>query len=147
MFRLRNYYLACCDSAERLVGPCDVEREKKAVNALFDNWISEYELTDEYPLNSELNKVYRRNFVGPVRSLSDYRTKGFGEAIDEYEKKTAALGFRMFGLTDGIVAYIDGKRTVGEIIRLVSLETRQDVTAASQPLFEVLEKIGLISEI
>ena len=50
-------------------------------------------------------------------------------------------------IEDKIINYIDGKRTVNEIIRRTSIECRRDITKPALALIKLLKDIKLISEV
>ena len=147
MFYLKDYYMSCCDYAVRMVGEYDVTREKKHIADMFDNWISLYDLKDEYPLDESLNKIYVRNFVGPVQQFSDYRATGYGEVVDEFQKAVRNNPFGMMEVQDLVTNLIDGNSTVGEIVRKASLIERRDVKELVLLLIKLYEDLNLISEV
>ena len=146
MYLLKDYYLSCAESADKLVSGYDVSKQKKHVKEIFDNFIELYDLKDEYPLEEELDSVYTRKFVGPVQQFSDYRALGYDEAVDTYQEKTKKDPFAMMGVQDLVTNLIDGKNTVAEIIRKASLIRRKDVKEAVLVLLELYEKLGLIEK-
>ncbi len=146
MFCLKDYYLNCLDAACRLVEDCDVRKQKEHVAKIFDEWIAFYDLKDDYPVEDDLNVIYRRKFIGPVHQVSDYRALGFGEALDEYQEKTKKDPFAMFGVQDLVTNLIDGKRSLGQIVRIASLIKRKDVKEATLILIGLYEKLGLIEK-
>ena len=146
MYLLKDYYLSCAESADKLVSGYDVSKQKKHVKEIFDNFIELYDLKDEYPLQEGLDSVYTRKFVGPVQQFSDYRALGYDEAIDAYQEKTKKDPFAMMGVQDLVTNLIDGKNTVAEIIRKASLIRRKDVKEAVLVLLELYEKLGLIEK-
>ena len=145
MFQLKDYFMACCDSAVKLVEGYDVSARKEHVASMFDEWIKAYDLKDEYPLDESLKTVYKRDFVGPIQQLSDYKALGYGDVLNEFMKNLGSNPFAIFGVQDNVVNAIDGKRTVGEIIRKVSLEKRRDVSETVKLMLKLLEDIRLIS--
>ncbi len=147
MFQLKEYFLACVDSVKKIVPAYETKEQKAHVAAMFDEWIRAYGLKDEYPLDKQLDTVYKRNHVGPYQQLSDYKALGYGPVLDEFQKKLGANPFALRGVQDNVINAIDGKRTVGEIIRRVSLEKRRDVKEAALLLLELLENIGFISRV
>ncbi len=147
MFMLKDYYMECCDYAARLVGEYDCSKEKQHVADIFDNWIKFYDLSDDYPLDETLNTVYKRDFVGPVQQFSDYRAIGFGDALDEYQKNIGNDMFAMFAIEETVTNLINGKNTVGEIIRKASLEKRKRETKAVQILLKLYQDLKLISPV
>ena len=147
MYYLKDYYRNCCKSAGRLVEGYDSTKEEQHVSEIFDEWIRLYDLKDEYPLDETLNTVYRRKFVGPVQQFSDYRYTGYGEVIDEYQKAIGKNPFAMMGVTDTITNLIDGRNTVGEIIRKTSLEKRKDEKDAVLVILKLYEGLNLIEKI
>ena len=147
MYYLKDYYRNCCRSAGRLVEGYDSTKEEQHVSEIFDEWIRLYDLKDEYPLDETLNTVYRRKFIGPVQQFSDYRYTGYGEVIDEYQKAIGKNPFAMMGVTDTITNLIDGRNTVGEIIRKTSLEKRKDEKDAVLVILKLYEGLNLIEKI
>ena len=145
MFQLKKYFQDCCESAGKLVEGYDASKQKEHVGAMFDEWIRVYDLKDEYPLDETLNTVYKRDRVGPIQQLSDYRALGYGDVLDEFMKKIGPNPFVFMGLQDAVMNAIDGKKTVGEVVRTVSLEKRRDVKENVLLLIKLLEDIKLIS--
>ncbi len=141
--KYRQYFLAAVQSAETLVKDVDISAEIKHVNRLFDAWMEQYDLSDCYPLDEELTDVYRRTAVGPFQTLSDYKALGYDEAIRHYEQNKTVKGYEFEGLT---LNYIDGSRTVGQLIRELSLEYRQDMKHDVLNYLKLLEAIGLITK-
>ena len=146
IFMLKDYYLDALDVAGKLVEGYDVRKEKKHVENIFNEWIEYYDLKDEYPLDESLDKVYVRDFIGPVQSFSDYRVFGYGDVIDEYEKTLSDDPFEMMGLTDLITNLIDGNNTVGQIVRRVSLEKGMDLKTQVLELLKLYCGLKLIHE-
>ncbi|MBQ1447824.1 MAG: DUF4910 domain-containing protein [Erysipelotrichaceae bacterium] len=147
MYLLKDYYQDCCDFACKLVEGYDVSVQKKHVADMFANWIALYDLKDEYPTEKDLATVYKRNFVGPINRLDDYRYLGYGEALDEYNKSIGPNPFAMMGITDTVTFLIDGKNTVGDIVRKTSLIKRDNKRDAVLLLINLFEKLGLIAKI
>ena len=143
---LKDYYLSCVDSADKLVSGYDVTKQKKHVEKIFDNFIDLYDLKDDYPLDRSLNDIYSRKFVGPVQQFSDYRALGYGEVIDAYQEKTKKDPFAMMGVQDLVTNLIDGRNTVAQIVRKASLIRRKDVREAVLILLDLYEKLGLIKK-
>ena len=143
---LKDYYLSCVDSADKLVSGYDVTKQKKHVEKIFDNFIDLYDLKDDYPLDGSLNDIYSRKFIGPVQQFSDYRALGYGEVIDAYQEKTKKDPFAMMGVQDLVTNLIDGRNTVGQIVRKASLIRRKDVREAVLILLDLYEKLGLIEK-
>ena len=141
--KYRQYFLAAVQSAETLVKDVDISAEIKHVNRLFDAWMEQYDLSDCYPLDEELTDVYRRTAVGPFQTLSDYKALGYDEAIRHYEQNKTVKGYEFEGLA---LNYIDGSRTVGQLIRELSLEYRQDMKHDVLNYLKLLETIGLITK-
>ncbi|MBR3365231.1 MAG: DUF4910 domain-containing protein, partial [Solobacterium sp.] len=141
--KYRQYFLAAVQSAETLVKDADISAEIKHVNRLFDAWMEQYDLSDCYPLDEELTDVYRRTAVGPFQTLSDYKALGYDEAIRHYEQNKTVKGYEFEGLA---LNYIDGSRTVGQLIRELSLEYRQDMKHDVLNYLKLLEAIGLITK-
>ncbi len=147
MYMLKDYYMACCEKAARLVEGYDAAREKDHVADLFDEWIRYYDLADEYPLDETLNRVFKRNFVGPIHRINDYSALGYGDVIAAYMKKIGNDFFAMMRVQDTVTNLIDGNNTVGQIVRRASLEKRNDVKEAVLALLQLYEDLGLIFEI
>ena len=141
--KYRQYFLASVRSAETLVKDADISAEIKHVNRLFDAWMEQYDLCDSYPLDEELTDVYRRTAVGPFQTLSDYKALGYDEAIRHYEQNKTVKEYEFEGLA---LNYIDGSRTVGQLIRELSLEYRQDMKHDVLNYLKLLEAIGLITK-
>ena len=141
MQKYRNYYLDCVRSANDLVGTFDTSREEQHVNRLFDEWMDCYNLSDSWPVYEDLKDVYVRTETGPYQTLSDYRALGYDAAIDEYEAQKTDAGHGFDGL---VMNYIDGKRSVSEVIKEVSLEYRKDMKDAVLPFMRLLENLKLI---
>ena len=146
MYRLKDYFLACTDSVTKLVGEYDTSAEKARIEALFDGWFKAYDLQDTYPLDETLNTVYQRDFVGPIQQLSDYEALGYGDVLKAYNQKIGDP-WKMMGLADNITNSIDGKRTVGEIARLVSLDTCRDAKEQTVLYLGLLADLKLISRV
>lgn len=143
MFYLKDYYMACCDTASRLVEGYDAAKEKQHVADFFDSWISFYDLSDDYPLDGSLDTVYRRKFTGPVQKFTDYRSLGYGDVVDEYLKQTPEDIFPVDPVSDLVTNLIDGKNTAGEIVRKASLEKRKDVKKEVLLLLKLYEDLDL----
>lgn len=141
--KYRQYFLDSVRSAETLVKDADISSEIKHVNRLFDAWMEQYDLSDSYPLDEEMTDVYRRTAVGPFQTLSDYKALGYDEAIRHYEQNKTVKGYEFEGLT---LNYIDGRRTVGQLIRELSLEYREDMNHDVLNYLKLLEAIGLITK-
>lgn len=141
--KYRQYFLASVRSAETLVKDADISAEIKHVNRLFDAWMEQYDLCDSYPLDEELTDVYRRTAVGPFQTLSDYKALGYDEAIRHYEQNKTVKGYEFEGLA---LNYIDGSRTVGQLIKELSLEYREDMKHDVLNYLELLAAIGLITK-
>jgi hypothetical protein len=147
MYQLKDYFVSCCESAEKLVPGYDVSAEKAHVAAMFDQWIRAYELKDEYPVDESLDTVYRRNFVGPIQQLSDYAALGYGKVLEDFMKGIGNNPFAVMRIQDALINAIDGKKTVGEIIRSISLQKRTDVKDKVLKMLQLLKDINLISEV
>ena len=147
MFYLKDFYLASCDAAARLVEGYVPAAERQHAAELFDGWIRYYDLADDYPLDETLNTVWRRRFTGPIQRVSDFRARGFGDAIDKYEAASKELTPPMRKVFEPVTNLIDGKNTVGEIVRKASLEQRKDVKAQVLLLLDLYRKLGLIEEV
>ena len=148
MITLRRYYIDSAKTVSRLIGKeVNTEKEEKKIAETFDSWISYYELTDSYKCDETLNTVYKREFVGPIQTLNDYRAIGYGEALDEFWEKIGPNRRVMMGLDNIIIYYIDGKRTVGEIIKCVDLENLRPTGNAVVSFLELLEKMKLVSKV
>lgn len=146
MYKLRDYFVDCTESVKKLVPGYDTEKEKAHVRAMFNSWFEQFDLKDEYPCDNTLTDVYQRNFIGPIQQLSDYEALGYKEVLDNFNKKIGNNPWRMMGLGDSIQNYIDGKRTVGEIVRLVSLEAMRDTKEDVLNYLGLLEQLKLISK-
>ena len=90
-----------------------------------------------------MTDVYRRTAVGPFQTLSDYKALGYDEAIRHYEQNKTVKGYEFEGLA---LNYIDGSRTVGQLIRELSLEYREDMNHDVLNYLKLLEAIGLITK-
>ena len=141
--KYRQYFLDSVRSAETLVKDADISAEIKHVNRLFDAWMEQYDLSDSYPCDEEKTDVYRRTAVGPFQTLSDYKALGYDEAIRHYEQNKTVKGYEFEGLA---LNYIDGSRTVGQLIRELSLEYREDMRHDVLNYLKLLEAIGLITK-
>ena len=73
MFKYKKYYLDSLRSAGRLVEGADISGEEENVCAMFDAWIRSYGLSDSFVEYSDLDTVYKRNFIGPIQSLPSRR--------------------------------------------------------------------------
>ncbi len=144
MHMLKNYFLECTDTLKKFFEDIDVEKRKKEIEKVFDIWIEEYDLQDDYPCDERLDTVYKREFIGPTHQLSDYRALGYGKELDDYNRKIQKGNFDLGGIENGTLYYIDGKRTAGEIVRSVCLEMKSDVSERVLLYLELLEKLGLI---
>ncbi|MBQ1508122.1 MAG: DUF4910 domain-containing protein [Erysipelotrichaceae bacterium] len=142
---LKEYFLECADSLKTFFPEFDTGMRKNTICSLFDNWIAEEDLQDDYACREGNDTVYRRKFLGPVHLLEDYRVLGYGELIDEYEKKTRTGDFDLMGVENSTVYFIDGKRTAGQIAKLVSLELKKDVSEKVLLYLELLEGMNLLS--
>ncbi|MBQ1827115.1 MAG: DUF4910 domain-containing protein, partial [Erysipelotrichaceae bacterium] len=148
MYKLKQYYIDSVKTASRLIDkPVDTSKQEKKVAAIFDAWIASEDLANDFCADDTLSKVYKRNAIGPVHQFSDYRTLGYGKALDEYQEKTGGDRFKLMGLESNILYYIDGKRTMGEVIREVELETGKTYGDLSTAFFKLLSDINLISEV
>ena len=145
MFQLKDYFAACCGSVDRLVTGFDASNEKKHVSAMFDEWIRAYDLRDDYPIDENLNTVYKRDFIGPIQQLSDYAALGYGKVLADFMKNIGDNPFAIMRIQDSLINAIDGKKTVGEIIREVSLQKRSDVKDKVLMMLKLLQDIKLIS--
>lgn len=141
MYKYRQYFTDCVSSAEKLTGVRDVSAPRAHVEKMFDEWIRYYGLQDSYPVYEDLQDVYVRTETGPYQQLSDYSYAGYGEAVKAYEAAKGDVGHGFDGL---VMNYIDGKRTVGQLIREVSLEYRRDMKDEVLPFLRLLEDLHLI---
>lgn len=140
MHKYRTYFLACAASAQRLVRDADTSAIQEHISRVFDEWLAYYGLADDMKTYDELNDVYVRTAIGPFQQLSDYRALGHDAAIDEYEqKKEDDHDFEAI-----VLNYIDGSRTVSQIIKEVSLEYRRDMKDAVLHYLKLLKEIELI---
>jgi hypothetical protein len=148
MFKYKRYYLDSLKTAGRLVEGADTSAEEANVSAMFDSWFRTYGINDSFVTCCELDTVYKRNFVGPIQGLDDYRALGKGEILDAFsEKLKGGDRFAMYEVESNVVYYIDGKRTLGEIVREVSLDSCTDRKELVLLFVDTLEKLGLISEV
>ena len=147
LYYLKDYYLASCDAAAKLVQGCDLTADRQHVAELFDGWIRYYGLSDDYPSDESLNAVWRRRFTGPIQRVSDFCARGFGDVIDKYEAASKELTPPMRKVFEPITDLIDGKNTVGEIVRKASLEQRRDVKEHVLLLLDLYQKLGLIEKV
>lgn len=148
MVKYRKYFVECVRTASRLVEGFNADEQIRHIENMFADWMKHYDISDSYPVYSEYDTVYKREFVGPINAMKDYRNLGYGRQIDEYQEKTK--GYDMFALMSVeslVVYYIDGKRTVNEIIREVSLEMRKDMKDLILVFMNTLEEINLVSKI
>jgi len=148
MFKYKKYYLDSLKTAGRLVEGADTSKAEENVCAMFDNWIKYYGLSDSFEEYSELDTVYKRNFVGPIQGLDDYRAVGKGDVLDEFNEKMKGTDrFAMMDVQSNVVYYIDGKRTLGQVVREVSLESGKDSKDLVVLFVDTLKKLDLISEV
>ena len=120
----------------------------RSVCSMFDNWNVLYDINDNFEAYSDLDTVYKRNFIGPIESLDDYRALGKGDILDEFnEKLKGTERFAMMGVQSNVVYYIDGKRTLGQVVREVSLDAGKDCKELVILFAETLEKLGLITAV
>ena len=148
MFKYKKYYLDSLKTAERLVEGADTSKEEKIVSDMFDSWISAYDLSDSFVRYDDLDTVYKRNFVGPIESLDDYRALGKGDVLDEFNSKLQGGDrFAMMGVQSNVVYYIDGKRSLGDVVREVSVELGADRKDQVLLFVDTLKKLELISEV
>ncbi|MBR3351889.1 MAG: DUF4910 domain-containing protein [Erysipelotrichaceae bacterium] len=146
MFIMKDYFLKCCETAEKLADGCDIERQKAHVEKMFADWIELYDLSDDYPAVEGYDTVYKRDFVGPIQQLNDFEYLGYKPQLEEFRKVIGTDFFALIAIEDKIINYIDGKRTVNEIIRRTSIECRKDITKPALALIKLLKDIKLISE-
>ncbi|MBQ2084944.1 MAG: hypothetical protein II464_01580, partial [Oscillospiraceae bacterium] len=148
MFKFKKYYLDSLKTAGRIAEGADTSKEEKIVSDMFDSWIGTYGLSDSFEKYSDLDTVYKRNFVGPIQGLNDYRAVGKGEVLDEFDKKMEGTSrFAMYDVESNVVYYIDGKRTLGEVVREVSLDSGTDRKDLVLLFVDTLKKLDLISEV
>ena len=148
MFRYKQYYLDSLSTAGRIAEGADTSAEEEVIGAMFDSWIAQYGLSDSFPTYDDLDTVYKRDFAGPIESLDDYRALGKGDILDEFNKALEGTErFAMFGVQSGTVNYIDGKRTLGDVVRNVSLDAGKDRRDLVLLYTDTLKKLGLISEV
>ena len=148
MAKYRRYYLDSLKTAGKLVKDADTSNAEEVVGSMFDAWMNFYDLSDSYEEYSELSTVYKRNFVGPIESLDDYRALGKGDILDEFNSKLEGTErFAMMGVQSNTVYYIDGVRTLGQVIREVSLDLGRDCKDMVILYTDTLNKLGLISEV
>ena len=148
MFKYKRYYLDSLRTAGKLVEGADTSAEEANVSAMFDSWFRTYGLTDSFVTCCDLDTVYKRNFVGPIQGLDDYRALGKGEVLDTFnEKLKGADRFAMYDVESNVVYYIDGKRTLGEVVREVSLDSCTDRKDLVLLFVDTLKKLDLISEV
>ncbi|MBE6128789.1 MAG: DUF4910 domain-containing protein [Erysipelotrichaceae bacterium] len=141
LYKYRQYFTDCVRTAKDLVADADVTKETEHVQKIFTAWAEQYDLSDSYPENEELTDVWQRTAVGPYQTLSDYRALGFDEAVSRYEENKNEHDYGFEGL---VLNYIDGRRTVAELVKEVSLEYRRDMKEDVLLYLELLENLSLI---
>lgn len=147
MYIMKDYFMACCDSVNKLVVEYDTAAQKQHVSDLFDNWIRLYDLKDEYPEVTGYETVYKRNFIGPIQQFSDYEALGYKKQLDEFHKVIGNDFFALMDIQDKVINYIDGARSENDIIRRCCIECGKDVTKPAAALIKLLEELKLISAI
>ena len=148
MFKYKKYYLESLRTAGKIAEGADTSKEEEIISAMFDSWINIYGLSDSFEDYSDLDTVYKRNFVGPIQGLNDYRALGKGEILDEFNKKMEGTNrFAMMDVESNVVYYIDGVRTLGQVVREVSLDSCTDRKDLVLLFVDTLEKLGLISKV
>lgn len=91
-------------------------------------------------------RIYKRNYYGPINDIEEYRALGYGEAVDEYFNETKKLDFRQrLALHTLTEYYINGKNCVDQIINEVNIELAGHYDEAVKSYIKLLEKMNKIS--
>lgn len=91
----------------------------------------------------EDNRVFVKNFIGPIQGLGDNVAVSNEEAKQLY--KTYTKQFDVFGdVADRCVSYIDGVRTAGEIKKCINLEFMRNLDEVTDAYLNLLVTMGMV---
>ncbi|WP_456276836.1 DUF4910 domain-containing protein [Bacillus sp. AK128] len=89
-----------------------------------------------------LDVIYSRNFKGPIRIGDEIRGLTLNERYDWLKNTEANVPL---GYADFLLYWMDGKRTVREILRLTKHETGQLFPQYAKQLFELCVRLGILT--
>lgn len=146
---IENFYVGCVSDYQKVISMDSkfIQKEIQYILNTVEN-MSDY-LEACYEENEEEDtRIYVRDYVGYIDSLSDYLLK-YPQAKDVYEhfNKVKLTGIKGHGAQSLIPYYIDGKRNVSEIIENVECDLNCDCKEMVNALINVLEAIHLIHKI
>ena len=145
MFKYKEYYIDCVKSAKRFVEDAQTEAVEKKIAAQFDNWISFYDLKDSYQVENNSKTVYRRKFIGPIQRMGDYKGIGYGDVLKKYYASLNGKDrFAMMDLESSMVYYMDGKMSLSDLVKEISLDLKKDVSKEADILIDCLLGLNLI---
>ena len=92
------------------------------------------------------NYVPVRAVVGPINDINDYAflNDEYKEALQEYNKQTAHLGFMAKMIVGDISNLIDGKRSVNEIYDAMYCEKGRADIALIHSCIQLMIKLNLV---
>ncbi len=121
-----DYYVSSIDNFTKY-GDVDTSKDAAYIKQIGEATISYLDLPEPTieEDDPQYNYIPKRLVVGPIRDLGDYGSisKDYAKAVEEFNSKTAYLGFKGMMLQDYVLNYADGKRTLNEIYHCIKDET------------------------
>ena len=97
--------------------------------------------------NEDYNYIPTRAVVGSINDINDYAfvSDEYKEAIEQYNKQTAHLGFMAKMIVGDLMNWMNGKRTLNEIWYEMSCEKGKADITLLDACCKLLEKLNLIT--
>lgn len=147
---IKNYFIKSVEDYARVVhlDEAFVNREKKWIETSIEQ-VQQYLNIVDCELECKDARVFKRTYVSPIQSLAEYLhnhedAKNLHKA---YTDKMSKLGFKRYGAASLIEYYIDGKRTISDIIQCVNCDLVMDSEELVIAYVNLLEKLELIVEV
>ncbi|MBE6114920.1 MAG: DUF4910 domain-containing protein [Erysipelotrichaceae bacterium] len=146
---IEKFYSMCVEDIKRVVEVSDefIAKELKWVKDSCDQ-MREYLEVSSMPVEIKDARVFVRDYVGPVHTIADSVAlhPSAKPVHEEYLKvtKSANVGFKVMGIETMVQFYLDGKRSVSEIVAMVKCDAMMDCEDIVVKYIELLEAVELV---
>lgn len=91
-----------------------------------------------------MNRIYKRTYLGPIDLRGDLERLSIEERIQWYQEQKALSAPSEYSTM--LTYWIDGKRTLEEVLQLTEMETGVFLPQAAIHYIELCERLGLITQ-
>lgn len=143
-----QYYMNSTDGFTRY-GKVDISNDKDYIQTIGKTTKEylDYPEASEIVYNDAYNYVPSRAVVGPINDIQDYAyvKESYKEALKDYNKATAHLGFMAKMIIGDVLNWMDGKRTLNDIWYEMTCEKGKADIELLDLCCRLMEKLDLIT--